>query len=97
MPRFSVTVDTDGPKTFAELGDAIKAYAAITGREPSAIVLPLATYRLGADWPAEDKALALTSKSVMADKKPPAELTMESVPDNVCGLRLSVASQFRMF
>lgn len=97
MPRFSVTVDTDGPRTLGELGDAIKAYSAITGREPSAIVLPLATYRLWADWPPEDKLAALINKSVLGDKKPATELSMEAVPDAVCGLMLSVAHQFRMF
>lgn len=85
--KHTIVLDTRGPQTREEFWDAVKAFTILRGSEPTAIEVPMATYRVWAKWSPDEKGSD-------AANAPP---TMAAVPEMFGGMRLSITSQFRMY
>lgn len=85
--KHTIVLDTRGPQTREEFWDAVKAFTILRGSEPTAIEVPMDTYRLWAEW--------LPDESKAHDQMAPP--TMAGVPEIIAGMRLSITSQFRMY
>lgn len=82
MSQTTVPPVNDGPKTKDALVDAVAAFHTATGGPPSAIYVPITTYRAWTEWPDADKCGLV--------------MTMDAVPERILGARLHVSSAFRM-
>lgn len=85
MHTVTVTLNSQGPQTRAEVFDTLKAAHIILGRDPVEMTVPLSTYMAWSRWDANEKGRT---------RGAPDPLPADHVPEQLFGVSVRVGHRF---